>query len=665
MPENSPRTPPALLVCMVGLVLSNLVFVQLTEAAEPIWLAPLYALTIGAPLLARFKENLLYRSLWNIGVVAFFGRLLQHAMSADLAYVLQDGLLLAVLCQVHLLNNLRAEQRPDLLFLNSYLIAIITGYITVDLAFAGAFLAYAPFFVVGMQFCVVERVGREIDREDVKRIAFDGLKRSGVLLALTLLAFFFWPRDFNREPLFAQYFDLTAKSESYEIDFSETLENRKGSGKVQQSQRIVLTAELIAGDATLVPPLWRGATLPLHKHGGGWEGARRTGSTTGAAADPEWSPLRGSLSMKRDVTVVDAPNTMQTVTFKVVRAGGGTKRLFLPREARLVNLDAVHTAGRLTAEGDGTLRYTNPGELRYVVQLGPEARTPLETAPTPADLAPFLALDESLHTRSATRLAVRLRAGMESDAAGLEVAREFARHLARRYSYRLPGEDGGAGTLHDFLTTDSGGHCELFASALTTMLRAVDVPARVVTGYRASEWDPTTGTLTIRAMHAHAWVEVLSPADGGWLTLDPTPAAGLVGGGPTMIERTRAALGELWGRMTSFDAESRAAAVAWLRAAPGRLWKAATRNAAALSVAGVLALALGAALRRMRIRRIPAPVRSLREAFSKAGLTLQEQETPREALQRATETELELETVRSLARAVEEHERARYASVVE
>ncbi|MEM1450177.1 MAG: transglutaminase domain-containing protein [Planctomycetota bacterium] len=648
---------PALLACMMGLVLSNLVFVQLTEAASPAWLAPLYALTLAAPILGRFKEKLAYRIVWNLAVVAFFGRLVQHALSADLAYVLQDGLLLAVLCQVHLLNNLRAEQRPDLLFLNSYLIAIITGYITVDLAFAAAFLAYAPFFVVGMQFRVVGRAGHEIEPQDVKRIATDGTMRSAVLLGLTMAAFFFWPRDFDREPLFAQYFDLTTKSESYEIDFSEQLQFQRKKGRVQQSQRVVLSAEWIGGDLAMLPALWRGATLPTHRRGGGWEGAQRNRSPRGCAVDPRWSERRRGLSMERE----PGDTKDGSARFRVVRKGGSTRRLFLPREARAVDLDPVHSAGRLVASTDGTMKYSNPGELRYELELAPESRPPIEL-PSWDDLEPFVELDESIHVQSAVRYGESLRARLDADTSDIEVAREFARQLSRRYSYRLPGEDGGASTLHEFLTTDAGGHCELFASALTTMCRAVDVPARVVTGYRAAEWDPISKTLTIRASHAHAWVEVYSAEDGGWVAFDPTPAAGFVGGGPTLWDRARSELGQLWARMTSFDAEARAKAIAWLRAAPSRAWRAAVDHPLASIGCGALVLALAAAVRRLRRRRTPLAVRSLQAAFATAGVERLGHETPREALDRASAEDLDPADRDALHAAIAAHERSRYAA---
>ena len=150
MPEVKRKGPSALLLCMMGIVACNVRFVQLTGAADPLWLAPLYVVTLAAPFLLRFRESMIYRGVWNLAIVVFFLRLAVHASTSELAFVLDDGLMLAILCQVHVLNNLRKEQRPDLLFLNSYLIAVITGYITVDLSFALTFAVYAPLFIAGL-----------------------------------------------------------------------------------------------------------------------------------------------------------------------------------------------------------------------------------------------------------------------------------------------------------------------------------------------------------------------------------------------------------------------------------------------------------------------------------------------------------------------------------
>lgn len=76
--------------------------------------------------------------------------------------------------------------------------------------------------------------------------------------------------------------------------------------------------------------------------------------------------------------------------------------------------------------------------------------------------------------------------------------------------------------IQSFLASRRG-VCEHFASAMAAMLRAVGIPARVVTGFLVSEFNTAGNYYIVRASDAHAWVEYW---DGrAWRTNDPTPQA--------------------------------------------------------------------------------------------------------------------------------------------
>ncbi len=77
-------------------------------------------------------------------------------------------------------------------------------------------------------------------------------------------------------------------------------------------------------------------------------------------------------------------------------------------------------------------------------------------------------------------------------------------------------------TVDNFLFVDKRGVCEQFATAQVVMLRTLGIPARLVAGYNAGEYNALSGYYTIRASDAHAWVEVYFP-DYGWIPFDPTP----------------------------------------------------------------------------------------------------------------------------------------------
>jgi transglutaminase-like putative cysteine protease len=65
------------------------------------------------------------------------------------------------------------------------------------------------------------------------------------------------------------------------------------------------------------------------------------------------------------------------------------------------------------------------------------------------------------------------------------------------------------------------GYCTYYASAMAVMLRSQGVPARVVSGYAAGEYDEESRSYRVRADNAHTWVEVYFPQY-GWIQFEPT-----------------------------------------------------------------------------------------------------------------------------------------------
>ena len=76
--------------------------------------------------------------------------------------------------------------------------------------------------------------------------------------------------------------------------------------------------------------------------------------------------------------------------------------------------------------------------------------------------------------------------------------------------------------LEEFLFMRKTGYCEHYATAMVIMLRSVGVPARLVTGFMATEWNEYGNYYVVRQQDAHAWVEVYLPHS-GWIRMDPTP----------------------------------------------------------------------------------------------------------------------------------------------
>jgi transglutaminase-like putative cysteine protease len=183
---------------------------------------------------------------------------------------------------------------------------------------------------------------------------------------------------------------------------------------------------------------------------------------------------------------------------------------------------------------DGTIfrAYGRAATFDYrVVSEADPALPQVGEAWAPADrLNRLLEMPSGLRPRLA-EIAERVVEGIPpDDVAGRAKALESYLRDSGQFGYtlRLEVVDPALDPVVDFLVNRKEGHCEYFASALTLLLRSVDIPARMVNGFKGGDWNDLTRALSVRQKHAHSWVEAV--IDSGpdrptrWLTLDPTPA---------------------------------------------------------------------------------------------------------------------------------------------
>ncbi|NRF70015.1 DUF3488 domain-containing transglutaminase family protein [Aquincola sp. S2] len=91
------------------------------------------------------------------------------------------------------------------------------------------------------------------------------------------------------------------------------------------------------------------------------------------------------------------------------------------------------------------------------------------------------------------------------------------------FTYTLaPGLYGGQ-AIDEFWLDRKEGFCEHFAASFVLVMRAMGVPARIVTGYQGAEPADADGWMVVRQSHAHAWAEYWEPGF-GWRRADPTAA---------------------------------------------------------------------------------------------------------------------------------------------
>ncbi len=110
------------------------------------------------------------------------------------------------------------------------------------------------------------------------------------------------------------------------------------------------------------------------------------------------------------------------------------------------------------------------------------------------------------------------------DADPRALAQAVLKHIATAgFTYTLEPGTYGRDAVDEFWFDRRLGFCEHFAASFVVVMRALDVPARIVTGYQGTDPQPQDGYWIVRQSNAHAWAEYWQPGE-GWVRVDPTAA---------------------------------------------------------------------------------------------------------------------------------------------
>ena len=93
----------------------------------------------------------------------------------------------------------------------------------------------------------------------------------------------------------------------------------------------------------------------------------------------------------------------------------------------------------------------------------------------------------------------------------------------QEFRYTLEPPPLGEHSVDEFLFSTRAGFCEHYASAFAVVMRAAQVPTRVVTGYQGGDYSALGSYLIVRQADAHAWTEIWLK-ERGWVRVDPTSA---------------------------------------------------------------------------------------------------------------------------------------------
>ncbi|MBC7216196.1 MAG: DUF3488 domain-containing transglutaminase family protein [Burkholderiaceae bacterium] len=162
--------------------------------------------------------------------------------------------------------------------------------------------------------------------------------------------------------------------------------------------------------------------------------------------------------------------------------------------------------------------------LRYRAESYPQFRHgPLQRNAT---LHTYTELPAGFNPRTlalAAQLRTQTPVAPGADPAPALVQAALARLRTGGYRYTLEPGVFGTHSADEFWFDRKQGFCEHIASAFVVLLRAMGLPARIVTGYQGGEVNPVDGYWTVRQSDAHAWTEVWL-AGQGWVRVDPTAA---------------------------------------------------------------------------------------------------------------------------------------------
>ncbi|HXT00098.1 MAG TPA: transglutaminaseTgpA domain-containing protein [Elusimicrobiota bacterium] len=315
--------------------------------------------------------------------------------------------------------------------------------------------------------------------------------------------------------------------------------------------------------------------------------------------------------------------------------------------------DSVYASGSFSAGG------------RYRVVTAPPGAEPTDGAEglRARALARALILPDDPGGKEAA-LVARWTKGLTEPKAKADA---IASRLRREYAYSLR-SDGMHTSLTDFLFTTRRGNCEYFATAAAILMRRAGIPTRLVTGFRASDWNEWGRFYDVRQSEAHAWTEAWLP-ERGWTLYDATPSeSGLSAAADEFsrrLDRWADMLQTRWySSVIGYDQYSQRDA--FLRLSFARFFER-LRLLLESGLGGALPWVLGAGLLGWGLRAAPAAFKKTDEyeraerALARAGLKRRPWQTPREFAGDVARERPELAALTDLAEA---HYRRRYSGAV-
>lgn len=382
--------------------------------------------------------------------------------------------------------------------------------------------------------------GLGVSREALRRLRALALRLAPVAVLISFVVYILMPRGVGADMLG----EWDAQADGASTGFTDRVMLQR-SGQLASSDEPVM--DVVVTDS-------RGANLGSSDRAVLLRGAvleRYDAEAHAWVRADSWSRMQTRGSTLIDTEVSRVRDGTPLTTYRVTMRNKDTDYLFAPYRPVTASFDRDTTLE--IGVSDLVLRAERrEGRMTYSVDVAPE------WAPhRGGDSAlPAIEIPERVVGRAREILA-EAEVERDPDEALTEndarAARVLEAYFQRNgvYDTAMTASPAGVDPIEYFVFERMSGHCEQFASAMAGMLRGLGISARVVTGYRAHEFNDIAGHYTVRQRDAHAWVEVRT-GEGIWQTFDPSPsqadALGIAGEGGILRRARQAyeAIEHLW-----------------------------------------------------------------------------------------------------------------------
>ena len=542
--EADGRTAPAvhpnwlLLLTTYGLIVSGGLLVGIRQARPVYALVPLlvciaHALTIGPR--GRGVIGELGKNLLTLGAL---GACLGHAHLAEqpLSYGLERFLIVA---QLILLYSKGLSVRDFRLVQVMAIISLMAaGRWVREFTYFPAFLLSVFFVLANMLALELRRAGddgaaeRGEDTRSLPGLAdfLTALWLPGLLVAgFTALFFVGLPRH-----------ERVGSSPDTPVGaFSEEV-SLLSVGEIRQDETVAFRASFQPDNPEACPPdlldtvLMRGTAL-FYYRGGRWlsmsEGLNlwsRSGGDRGEIPRDEFFLTKPYEIASPDFQVchvtqkVEIEKTRSSFVFALYRpasfVGDGERKMFINNLTHHATL-FPHGSAPFDYAIESAVPLFTPEQLRRAGTPPPEGHWPYLFA-IPEEIRPEI-------ERIADGIAERHGADTDYDRV-LAVEEHLTESGKFAATSTLP-DFGDRDPIVAFLTETRRGSCEQFATAMALLVRAWELPSRLVVGYKGGSGQTENGQYVFRERDGHTWVEIYFNGL-GWVAFDPTPSTMLMEG---------------------------------------------------------------------------------------------------------------------------------------